>query len=93
VRANPIIVEDDCPDDISYDWFILGQAGEQYITIDIAPERHGRCYDSFWDRHGLVGECSIVALSFADLLQRLWKGKGDYWYWLADDFKCIGDAY
>ena len=27
-----------------------------YITIDLAKERLGRCYDSFWDRYGVAGE-------------------------------------
>jgi hypothetical protein len=79
--------------DISYDWFIIGKSSEQYITIDLNPDRLGRCYDSFWDRHGVPADCQIIAKSFTDLLQKLFDGNGDYWYWLKDDFTYIGDAY
>ncbi len=92
-RANPVIVGEDGEDDISFDWFIVAQAGEQYITIDLNPARLGRCYDSFWDRHGLQGETAIIALSFEELLQRLIQGHGDDWYWLQDHFSSLGDAY
>lgn len=54
------------------------------VTIDCSADRLGRCYDSFWDSHGVAGSCSIVALSFTDLLQRLLDNNGDYWYWLGD---------
>ena len=74
--------------DISFDWF-----GEQYVTIDLAPERLGRCYDSFWDRHGVPGECQIVATNFGSFLEQLIEGRGTYWYWLGKAFNQLGDAY
>ncbi len=93
VRANPVIVGEDGKDDISYDWFVIAKAGEQYITIDLNESRIGRCYDSFWDRHGVVGECQVVASSFEQLLAQLIQGRGTYWYWLQDEFQSLGDAY
>lgn len=93
IRSNSVIIEDECFDDISHNWFIIGKADEQYISIDLATERLGRCYDSFWDRHGVVGDCAVVALSFTDLLERLWNEKGRYWYWLSSSFSSLGDAY
>jgi antitoxin YokJ len=93
VRANPVIVNEDCIDDISYNWFIIGRSGNQYITIDLDAERLGRCYDSFWDCHGLAGDCAVVAQSFTELLEQLWKEKGEYLYWLTDSFPSLGDAY
>ncbi len=93
-RANPIIVGQDVEDDISHNWFIVAtDDGSQYITIDLAPERLGKCYDSFWDIHGLAGDEPVVANSFTELLQRLYENKGEYIYWLKDDFQSLGDAY
>ena len=93
-RANPEIVGTDCPDDISDSWYIVARGGrEEAITIDCSPGRLGRCYDSFWDRHGVAGDCRVVALSFTELLQRLFDNGGGYWYWLADKAPHYGDAY
>lgn len=94
VRANPAIVGVDCPDDISDAWYIVARGGpEEVITIDCSADRTGRCYDSFWDSHGVAGSCRIVALSFTDLLQRLLSNDGAYWYWLGDRGPAYGDAY
>lgn len=93
IRANPVIVGEECKEDISYDWFIIAKTEEQYITIDLNEERFGRCYDSFWDRHGVPGECQIIAESFEDLLTQLIKTKGSYWFWLKIEFENLGDAY
>ncbi|MDJ1472405.1 SMI1/KNR4 family protein [Cytophagaceae bacterium DM2B3-1] len=93
VRANPIIAGTDGEDDRSYNWFIIGESGSQYITIDLAQERLGRCYDSFWETHALKGNCPVIATSFTELLESLYQHKGEYWYWLRDDFHSLGDAY
>ncbi|MBP6845707.1 MAG: SMI1/KNR4 family protein [Kofleriaceae bacterium] len=93
-RANPDIVGCDAPDDISDTWYIVARGSRgQVVTIDCSADRLGRCYDSFWDSHGVAGSCSIVALSFTDLLQRLLDNNGDYWYWLGDGGPAYGDAY
>lgn len=92
--ANPIIVGDMCLEDISSNWYIISNnENGQFITIDLSKNRLGKCYDSFWDTYAIYGETSIIANSFSDLLERLIKCNGDYWYWLKDDFKFIGDAY
>jgi hypothetical protein len=94
VLANPVIVGELCPEDITAEWYIVAHAGSQEtLTIDLNSSRLGRCYDSFWDRHGVPGSCKIIALSFTDLLRRLIENSGRYWYWLRDDFKSLGDAY
>lgn len=94
VRANPEIVGSDCPDDMSDSWYIVARGGrEESITIDCHADRLGRCYDSFWDRHGVAGECRVVALSFTELLQRLFDSGGGYWYWLGVGAPGYGDAY
>ncbi|WP_019636959.1 SMI1/KNR4 family protein [Paenibacillus fonticola] len=94
VLANPIIVGELCEEDISSNWYIICNDGkDEYLTIDLSEDRLGRCYDSFFDRHGLAGESQIIATSFTDLLERLIKNKGQYWYWLRSDFISLGDAY
>ncbi len=93
-RSNPEIVGEECPDDISDSWYIVGRGGrEEAISIDCNEQRLGRCYDSFWDRHAVAGDCRIVALSFTELLQRLVSAAGGYWYWLGDAGLAYGDAY
>lgn len=94
ILANPIIVGELCEEDISSNWYIICNDGkDEYLTIDLKEDRLGRCYDSFFDRHGLVGESQIIATSFTDLLERLINNRGQYWYWLRDDFVNLGDAY
>ncbi|MDO6580636.1 SMI1/KNR4 family protein [Photobacterium sp. 2_MG-2023] len=99
VLSNPVILADgwevDVPeDDISNDWYIVAEAGpEQRISIDLHKNRFGKCYDSFWDIHASPGECPVLALSFSELLEKIFACKGGYWFWLADDFIYLGDAY
>ncbi|MEK8130437.1 SMI1/KNR4 family protein [Paenibacillus filicis] len=94
VPANPVIVGERCSEDITSDWYIIADNGSgEYLTIDLNGKRIGRCYDSFIDRHGIVGECSIIAFSFMELLGRLFENKGNYWYWLESSFDSLGDAY
>ena len=94
VQANPVIIGELCEEDISAAWFIIAEYGsDSFLTIDLDPERNGRCYDSFWDRHGVAGSCRIIATSFTDLLSQLFTYRGQYWYWLCSDFESPGDAY
>ncbi|MDQ0418840.1 hypothetical protein J2Z48_003045 [Croceifilum oryzae] len=93
VPANPVMLGGRYEEDISSNWYIIADdlSGE-YLTIDLESERFGYCYDSFHDRHGVVGESQIIALSFTELLCNLVEGKGDYWYWLQGG-AYLGDAY
>lgn len=94
VLANPVIVGELCEEDISSRWYIICKDTESnYISFDSSIERNGRCYDSFWDRHGVVGECSIVAATFSDLLVNLYNCAGKELFWLSDSFQYLGDAY
>lgn len=94
VLANPVIIGELCEEDISSEWYIICKDTENnYITIDLAKARLGRCYDSFWDRHGVVGECAIVATSFTELISRLFSSQGKSIFWLEQDFIYLGDAY
>lgn len=94
ILANPVIVGEACEDDITGEWYIIAKDRDgDYLTIDLNKNRLGRCYDSFYDRHGVVGECPIIALSFGQLLEKLIESKGGYWYWLEENFISLGDAY
>lgn len=93
-RANPIIIGEVVEEDISHNWYIIADDNNsQYITIDLSKEKQGYCYDSFWDRHGVVGEQAIIAQSFTELLERLYNSKGQSWYWIDSNFQTYGDAY
>jgi len=93
-RANPEIIGEECPDDITDSWYIVVRGGsEEALSIDLNPMRLGRCYDSFWDRHGVAGDCAVVALSFVGLLDALVRANGEYWFWLEAGFVGHGDAY
>lgn len=94
VVANPVIVGETCEEDITGEWYIIARDNNgDYLTIDLNKNRIGRCYDSFYDRHGVVGECPIIAFSFSELLEKLIESKGGYWYWLEKNFISLGDAY
>ena len=101
VLANPVIfigvTEDQLRasmNDISWSWYIVGKGkNRQFLTIDLANNRLGRCYDSFWDSHAMPGYSPIIAQSFTELLLRLYANNGDHWFWLQPDFHSVGDAY
>ena len=93
-RANPVIVGEEVEDDISHNWYIIADDNNsQYITIDLTKDKLGYCYDSFWDRHGVVGEQAVIAQSFTELLERLYNSKGQSWSWIDSNFQSYGDAY
>lgn len=93
--ANPDIVGEVVEDDITSSWYIVGEGvnSSEYVTIDLHPDRLGRCYDSFWDRHGIPGSCPVIAVSFSDLIKRMLQNGGRHWYWLQPYFDSLGDAY
>jgi hypothetical protein len=92
--ANPVIVGEQVDDDISASWYLIAVSDQdEYVTIDLHPDRLGRCYDSFYEVHGVAGSCPIVAMRFTDLFARLLAAEGGRWYWLEDGFRSLGDAY
>jgi len=94
VLANPLIVGELCEYDISSSWYILSRdRNNEALTIDLHPGRLGRCYDSFYERHGVRGSCPIIARSFTEFLSRILDRNGGYYYWLQSDFISLGDAY
>lgn len=92
--ANLAVLGETGFDDRSDLWFAVAVTPDsEYISIDLSPERLGRCYDSFHEVHGIVGESRVVATCFTDLLEHLLTGGGRRWFWLEPEFQDLGDAY
>ena len=102
VAANPRLltpevaaqVADEEPDDLTNGCYVIADGGrdaatDPHIVIDLHRQRLGRCYDTFWDRYGLVGDMPVVALTIAELLRSLLATGGDEAVLLAR----YGDAY
>ena len=82
--------------DISAHWYAIAWAPDSTldtVSIDLAPKRLGRCYESFFESHRQKGMCPIVATSFSDLLQRVLDEGGSYYHWKEPGFQTLGDAY
>ncbi|MBZ5793561.1 SMI1/KNR4 family protein [Burkholderia contaminans] len=91
LQTNMIIVGDPCEGDISFSWYAICKTDSgDYISIDASKERNGRCYDSNFEIHGVVGSCPIIALSFSELIDELYKSSGVDIFWKTRDY---GDAY
>jgi hypothetical protein len=94
VKANIEICGEDYLDDRSTHWFVIAKTNNnESLVIDLERSRLGRCYDGFFDVYGVAGSQKIIATSFCELLNSLIHNKGEYWYWLRDDFSYLGDAY
>jgi len=101
--ANPLVLKDlsadqlrDISDDITWSWYAIARDDNgDYLSIDLDPGRNGRCYDSFWDCHGVPGSCPIIARSFTELLERLIQADppSGQPYWFSESFAVLGDAY
>ena len=60
-------------EDISWTWYLIARDEKRhYLTIDLSPAPVGRCYDSSPRHHAPPGSSTIVALSFTELLTRLY---------------------
>lgn len=103
ILTNPIILKDlsadqleDISGDITWSWYAIARDDNgDYLSIDLDPARLGRCYDSFWDCHGVPGSCPIIARSFTELLENLIQAdpQSDQPYWFSESFTVLGDAY
>jgi len=94
VPANPVLVGEQYEDDRSASWYLVARSDQgEHVSIDLHPDRLGRCYDSFPEVHAVAGSSAVVAASFTDLFAQLLAARGGRWYWLEDDFRSLGDAY
>ncbi|GAA1506016.1 SMI1/KNR4 family protein [Dactylosporangium maewongense] len=96
VKANPAIVREEFPDDPSDAWYLIAKTNDSsysYISADFGDIHSGRCYDSSWDQHGIVGSMDVVASSFTDLLEWMLRAEGRALHWDDPSFPRLGDAY
>ena len=94
VLANPVTVGQLCKDDISSWWYILASTRNgEIITTDLQESRRGRCYDSFFEHHGVRGSCPVIANSFFEFLGLILPTRGRKYYWLEESFTPLADAY
>lgn len=78
----------------SWSWYLIGQGDSgEYLAIDLAPTRLGRCYYGFWDSFAMKGHSPVIAHSFTEFLERLWENKGKSRYWEQPSFQPLSDAY
>ncbi|HEY2411219.1 MAG TPA: SMI1/KNR4 family protein [Pirellulaceae bacterium] len=78
---------------IEHSWYTLAHVQDgNYLGIDLLPQRLGRCYDCFHETYGSPGYCTVIALSFTELLNHLARAGGEA-FWLSEDFRGYGDAY
>jgi hypothetical protein len=92
--SNVVIVGEQFDDDPSSSWHIIARTSDrEYLSIDLSPDRNGRCYDSFHEIHGIVGSSPVIARNFTELFERLENSRGGHWYWLEPGFDSLGDAY
>src|SRR5882757_8943965 len=75
-------------------WYLIcvGTGPEEAISIDLAPGRLGRCYDSFHEVHG-TGDSRIIARSFTELLLLLLENRGKKLWWEGPRGFCYGHAF
>jgi hypothetical protein len=100
VPADPVILGEDSGDPLPRGCYVIAESDEggaaERITIDLHPDRLGRCYYSFWDSYPTRGSMGVVA-SFSELLGRLLEFEGEdgelFPCWRADDFVPVADAY
>lgn len=80
--------------DISAAWYVIGTMlrAEDKIIIDLNPARQGRCYDGFYQTYA-TGDMRVIANSFAELLEQLFRAGGDTLFWETEDFRNLGCAY
>lgn len=101
VPSNPVIMGDyyrkyqaeiDC--DISAAWHAIGTMSgpEEKIITDLDPARLGRCYDGFCETYA-TGDMKVIANSFAELLEQLFRAGGEGVFWEMEGFPDLGGAY
>ena len=75
VPVNTVVLGERFPDDPSDAWYLIAEtdssATAERVSLDLRRSHLGRCYDSFWDRHGVAGSTRILSTSFTYLLEQL----------------------
>ena len=92
VPTDPQIYGRLSPRSLTASWHVIARRrSDAFLSIDLGAPQFGHCYDSAWDRHGVPGNCPIVARSFSELLENLVVREGEPW-WLDPSWMPLGDA-
>jgi len=93
--SNVVLLRNRYEEDISSSWYLIADAKDgNFISIDFEPARLGRCYESFEYSHAVANNCPVIAISFTELINNIYKYTGDYFYWKDNpEFTGYGDAY
>ena len=93
--VNQVVLSKERRADASAAWYLIAEsdasATAELVSIDLRTDARGRCYDSFWDRHGVAGSMPVIAESFTSFLRRV--AASDAAYWTSREFVPLGDAY
>jgi antitoxin YokJ len=70
-------------------WFAVGEDdNSEHVAIELNEDGYGRCYDVFHETFSDPYSARIVALSFIELVERLFaRGRS---YWFDDGFETYG---
>ncbi len=70
-------------------WFVVGcDDNSEHAVVDLNPMGYGRCYDVFHETFSNPVYSRIVALSFAEFVERLFvRGRS---YWFDEGFRSYG---
>ena len=100
VSANPVVLggyylkhKAEYDADESSGWYVVARSinnPNEIIAIDLNVAKSGFCYDGFWEVYG-HGDSKVVAKSFTDLVESLFKNRGDYLFWEKNGFN-LGHA-
>lgn len=80
--------------EVTYSWFSICDVMDgNYIGIDFLSEKNGQWnfIDCFHETYGIPGECTIIAKSFTELLEKCLQSNNKLYY-LEKGFQDYGDA-
>ena len=79
----------------TWNWYLLGkyEFPEDYIVIDLAPERYGYCYLGNFYNFGFPRDTIVVGHSFTELLEELYQAieTGEQWLDQIKQYKRLED--
>lgn len=70
-------------------WFVVGEDdNSEHVAIELNKDGYGRCYDVFHETFCDPYSARVIALSFTELVERLFaRGRS---YWFDDGFQAYG---
>lgn len=72
---------------------LVSDSNGNYLSINCNANDNGIVVDSFRETFGLADETPVIALSYTELLEKLYLNKGEYPYWLEDPSQIHRDLF